>query len=488
MPFLTKSLYLDGRVCARRAWMGAYRSQFAKAPTESELARMREGREIGKLAQRMFPGGFDCRIPGTDEENAAHSLWRLGQPGDVFYEPSFEANGLFVRCDILLREESGWRLIEVKSGGSVKTEHYEDAAYQVMVLESAGFHVSAVEIMHVSRTWWSGDDPSKFFIRQDVSDQVVRILERTRDHAARLRQALELESPPEEQLNTFCKECVFLTACHGQPDRNDIVFLPLIRRDMVSRLRGMGVNQIAEIPESVKLNERQARVRDSVIFSRSIVDPTLVSRLDEIKFPAAFIDFEACMWAQPPFPGMRAYENVPFQWSMHLMHENGSIEHKAYLSEGACDPRVEFAETLHAHVKDAASIVFYSGYEIQCAKELERGEIPMGRELRILLEDRGVDLLKIVQDCVYLPSFGGSFSIKSVLPALVPDLSYKSLAVQNGDMAVFEFKRLTSEALTPDRHKEIMDNLYAYCELDTMAMVRIYRELVKLSEATATTF
>ncbi len=480
MPLLTKSLYLDGRVCSRRAWMGAYRAKLAKPPTESELARMREGREIGRLAHQLFPGGIDCRVPGTDEDNAAQTLWKLGQEGDVFFEPSFESNGLYVRCDILLREPEGWRLIEVKSGGSIKTEHYEDVAYQVMVLQAAGFPVVASEIMHVNRSWWSGDGLETFFEREEVTEQVTRIVERTQDYASQLRRVLELEFPPEELLNTFCKECVFLEACHGKPDRSDIVFLPLIRRDMVTKLRAVGVNMIADIPDSVKLNDRQKRVRDSLTFSRSEIDPALSERLAEVKFPAAFIDFEACMWALPPYPGMRAYETVPFQWSMHIVQEDGSFSHAEYLASGSDDPREEFAASLHRNLEGVESIVFYSDYEIQQVKQLEKAEIPTARELRHLLESKGVDLLKIIQDCVYLPAFGGSFSIKNVLPALVPDLSYKNLSVQNGDMAVFEFKRLASEALVDARRSEIRQALLEYCKLDTLAMVRIYQELQKL--------
>jgi predicted RecB family nuclease len=481
MSLLSKSLYKDGRECPKRAWFGVHHRDWAKAPTDSEQARMREGVELGKMATRFFPGGVDCRIRGTDEENATQSAWLLSQGGDVFFEASFLANGLFVRTDILLKEEEGWRIVEVKSSSSVKPEHLEDVAFQWVVLEAAGHCVIGAEIMHINREWRAGDGAETFFARKDVTEDCRKLVAKTSTNAVPILAAIQSTEPPAVVLNTFCKDCGYFSHCQEEPLKDDIIFLPSIRREQVAKLRAEGINRIGDIPDDFKWTDRQTRVREAIQSQGPVIDPTLCERLDEIRFPAAFIDFETCMWARPPWNGLRPYEAVPFQWSMHWMEEDGTAHHEEFLAEGDIDPRAEFAQRLHVRMKDAASVVFYSSFEIQQISWLAKAEIPFAAELHEVIANRGVDLLKLIQESVYLHDFRGSFSIKSVLPALVPDLSYKKLRVQNGDMAVQEFKRLLSEALTPDRKQEIRDALLEYCKLDTLAMVRIYQELRALS-------
>lgn len=483
MALLSKSLYKDGRDCPKRAWYGAHHRELARPPTEGERARMMEGVELGKMATLFFPGGRDCRIAATEEENAAHTAHLLAQPEDVFFEASFLADGCFVRTDILVREPEGWRIIEVKSSSSVKPDHIDDVAFQMVVMEAAGHPVAAVEVMHVNREWRAEDGAETFFKRQEVTAECRKAVAKIQKNSGPIRLVIESPIAPPAILNTFCKDCVYLENCQPSPEPDDIIFLPSIRREQVASLRAAGVSRIQDIPEDFNWTDRQQRVRQALRTSAPVLDPSLGERLSAIKFPAAFIDFETSMWSRPPFAGMRPYDAVPFQWSLHLVDENGGETHREFLMPGREDPRRQFAEELYQEIAAAESVIFYSNYEAQQIASLAKAGVPFASELNNLLTERGVDLLKILQDCVYFEEFRGSFSIKAVLPALVADLSYSSLRIQNGEMAVREFKRLFSDALSPDREKEIRDALLAYCRLDTLAMVRIYQRLRELSDA-----
>lgn len=482
MSLLSKSLYRDGRECPKRAWLGIHHRDWAKAPTDSELARMKEGGEIGKVAAQMFEGVVDCRVKGTDEDNVERTKFLLQENGEstVFTEATFAANGFLVRVDLLLREPEGWRIIEVKSGSSAKPEYIEDVAFQWMVVEAAGYPVVGAEIKHINKEWRSGDEVQPFLKRTDVSAECRKILDKTRESAAKLVSSVQDSEPPAAILNIYCKDCSYLEKCQATLDLDDIIFLPTIRRDQVAKLRESGVHRIGEIPEDFKWNDRQLRVRQALETGGPVVDPSLTGWLEKIQYPAAFIDFETSMWSRPPWPGLRPYEQVQFQWSLHWVTEEG-VEHFEYLATGEADPRHEFAALLYERMKDAASVIFYSSFEMQQIGLLAKSGAPKAEEMNRILTEKGVDLLKMVQECVYLHEFRGSFSIKSVLPALVPELSYKALQIQNGDMAVLAFKRLASEALTPDRVHEVRKDLLEYCKLDTLAMVRIYERLRELS-------
>jgi hypothetical protein len=210
--------------------------------------------------------------------------------------------------------------------------------------------------------------------------------------------------------------------------------------------------------------------------------------LSNLSYPLYFLDFETLQQAVPQFDGQKPYQQITFQYSLHIKEsDTAPYQHKEFLapSDGT-DPRRAVAEQL---CKDIPMNVCTLAYN----KGFECGRI---KELAALYPDLTVHLLNIcehIQDLLtpfqngyyYVPAMGGSFSIKSVLPALFPNepsLNYHNLTggVQNCGDAMTIFPKI--QHMPPAEAKAAREALLRYCELDTWAMVKVWeklREVVK---------
>jgi hypothetical protein len=227
----------------------------------------------------------------------------------------------------------------------------------------------------------------------------------------------------------------------------------------------------------------QARQVRAVKSGSLVVEPGLVEALGEFEGPLAFIDFETVAPAIPVWPGCRPWENVPVQFSVHVRDRGGAWRHVEWLAEGPDDPRPALAERLVDACRHAAALVAYhAAFERDCLRVLALGAPHLAAELGEM-ELRLLDLLPAVRNHVYHPQFGGSFSLKAVLPALVPELTYDDLEVKDGARATVELWRLVFERDTlPARHAaRLREALLRYCERDTWAMVRLLDRLRELA-------
>ena len=212
-------------------------------------------------------------------------------------------------------------------------------------------------------------------------------------------------------------------------------------------------------------------------YGRPYVSDGLASALSEIKFPAAFLDFEAVNPAIPAYPGTRPYEAIPFQWSLHILEPEGRVEHRSFLNDDLGDPRERLATALLDALPPVGSIVTYSGYERRVVNGLADA-LPHYAGRLLALRERMVDLLAIVRGNVRHPDFRGSYSLKSVLPVLAPDTGYSDLEIAEGIMASASYLRMINEDTPSSERTAIREALLAYCALDTEAMVRVYEALI----------
>ena len=237
----------------------------------------------------------------------------------------------------------------------------------------------------------------------------------------------------------------------------------------------LGIESITDIPDDADLTALQARVCDSVCNGKPYATNELAGALKEPKFPIHHLDFETFMLAVPRYIGTRPYQTLPFQWSNHIQSRNGTVRHEEYLCREDEDPRQEFAETLLATLGEKGSICIYTTYEVRIIRELAEALPKLRRRLQAL-EDRVWDLKAVIKDHYYHPDFHGSFSLKAVLRAVVPSMSYDSLAIQDGNAA----SRAHLEAILTDdadRRRELQDGLLEYCGQDTVAMVKLREAL-----------
>ena len=254
--------------------------------------------------------------------------------------------------------------------------------------------------------------------------------------------------------------------------------LPRLSDSLLERLKGSGIRSIGDIPPDLSgLSATQLRVRNAVADGRPYVGPGLGRSLGEIAPPACFLDFETINPGIPVYVGTRPYQRIPFQWSLHVLDESGELTHREFLNPDGQDPRERFAASLLEALPDTGSIVAYSSYEKSVINELAEA-LPRRRDGLLALVPRIVDLMNVVQGNYYHPGFHGSFSIKSVLPALEPGFGYDELEVQEGLAASAAYARLVAGGVPDDEEAETRRALLAYCKLDTEAMVRVYHRLL----------
>ncbi|MDE3118854.1 MAG: DUF2779 domain-containing protein, partial [Nitrospirota bacterium] len=240
-----------------------------------------------------------------------------------------------------------------------------------------------------------------------------------------------------------------------------------------------GIDTIDAIPRHVTLSSVQRRVKDNVEW----VDARLQAALSSVRYPVHHLDFETFMPAIPKFPMTRPYQTIPTQWSNHVETEEGQIRHEAYLCRDATDPREEFATTLLASLGREGSVCVYSDYERTVLQRLADA-LPSLRAELLQAIARLWDLLTIVKTHYYHPAFAGSFSIKTVLPALVPDLSYEDLDIREGGTAARAYQQMAFEETDWVEKERLREALLKYCERDTLAMVAVRKALsAKVSSA-----
>jgi len=493
-PGLSKSRYLAGLQCEKRLWLGVHAGELAAPVDAAKQAVFDVGNEVGARAHELFPGGVLVDEDYRDHRAAAARTERLLEDESVpaIFEAAFTHDGVRIRIDVLERLPDGrWGLREVKSTASAKDVHLPDVAVQLHVLEGCGFEVASVELVHIDSSYVRGEDGiewPRFFARADLTADARAALPEVRAALPRLHATLARGEAPDVAPWRHCHdpyECEFIGHCHRELPDDRILGLRGLREAKAEELRAMGVERIRDIPEDFPLSEIQRRIRAGVIERVPFVADGLEAALDYASLPALYLDFETVAPAIPIWPGTRPFQAIPFQWSLHHQREDGSLEHHEFLAvaDGATDPRRHFAESLLfvLEARPDLSILVYSGYERRILRELAEALPDLAPRLRAMC-DRLVDLLPIVRAHVYPPEFRGSFSIKSVAPALAPGFGYADLDdVAGGDEAQRAFGRLVRGGLDPAEAERIHEALRAYCQRDTLAMVELHRALVDLA-------
>lgn len=407
------------------------------------------------------------------------------------FEATFARDHRHARVDVLWRGEQGWVLDEVKMStvkppDKIKPDKLWDLAFQYALLRHVGLEIEAARLVLVDSSYvWPGGayDANAMLGTVDLTER-CRVLEpEIQDAGTKILEALAEPKEPEAELNTHCKDCDYFDHCFRNQPRNDVVHLPKVSRKRVRELRQAGYESIEQIPEDEKLTPAQRRVRDVLVSGVPNIGEGLAEQLQRVRFPAAFVDYESSNPAFPVYPGTQPYRQVCFQWSCHRLDEpHGEADHSEFLPADGGDPREEFCRTLWETVSGCKSIVHYHHFEITQMRIMAEEGIPCAAECLKALQERSVDLEKVVNEHVCLKEFGGRTSIKVVLPALVPDLSYKGMAVASGTEASTAYRRMIAPTTPAEEAQAIREALLAYCKLDTWAMIAVYRALLRLAD------
>jgi predicted RecB family nuclease len=448
---------------------------------------MKVGQQVGAAARDACRGGDYGRLPGDSEAQAIQRTRALIDSGsEVIFEAALGDSQVFCQVDILMKEETGWHLIEVKSSSKVKPEHYSDVGFQLHCADKSGLAVSRASLQYIDKAYVmneDGLDPSALMTQEEITQESRESFGSEADMVESAVDALSSTQEPEVHWGGHCKRpgtCGFYNYCRQGQKKYDLEFMPNLRQKAVMELRSQGVVTIDEIPDGTKLTAIQKRVRDVIRFSEDYVSPDLMTELNNWAGPLIFIDFESAMSGIPLFAGTHPYQQLPFQWSMHIL-DGEKLEHREHLSTEFEDPRADFSRSLLAAIPDEGTVLYYSPFEVQRVNELAAAEISGGEELKQIMDTRSVDILKVLRAHVYLEGFNGSFSIKKALPALTQNgFSYEGLAIKDGDMAMTEWLRLIRTEDSTEK-QTIAKNLINYCEMDTIAMVEVYKGLLRLA-------
>jgi len=475
---------MSGVQCLKRLYWQVHEPELGLFSDAAAVAIMEQGGEVGRLARQLFTGGVE--VSSRDPEQAIRITRELIANPEVpaIFEAAFENGGVFVRVDILHRRRDGrWRLIEVKSTASPKEEHVDDVAIQHRVVSRCGLDLASSCLAHVNRNYvFQGGsiDVHRFFRIRNLTRRVERLLPKLTFLLRSELRVLVMPMAPQIPPGSHCTNpitCEFFDRCNRPLPTDHIGYLPRLHASAAEELEELGVESIRDIPEDFSLTDRQRIACTSVQTGKPWFGEELGKVLESLTYPRYFMDFESVNPAIPRFSGMRPFDQLPFQWSVHVQRKpDAEPEHYEFLATDRSDPRREFITSLCGALGESGSIVVYAAFESQRLSELAAW-LPEFAEQIKKIQCRLWDLLPVVRNHVYHPQFAGSYSLKYVLPALVPEMSYDGMVVANGQDAGLAWESLVRGTADQDKRDKIRKALLDYCGQDTLALVRLLEQL-----------
>ena len=485
---LTKSNYLLGLQCPKLLWVAKNDKTRIPEPDNSAKHNFEMGNIIGVLATKVFPDGVD--LADLDFKNNMDKTKEAVEKRQIIYEAGFMVDNLFSRGDILLPVEfDEWDIVEVKSATKVKDVNIHDVSFQKYVYEKAGLKIRNCYLMHINNEYVKDGEieSAELFVQTDITEKVDEFSEGIEGRVARMLKIIKSKTEAKAGIGVQCSDpydCSLVSECWaGVPEGSVFEFYRMLKKKCFKLYDG-GVVCLNEVPEDVKLNDKQKIQRRLAFDGGKHIDKVGIKNfLRNLKYPIYYLDFETIAPAIPKFEGMKPYQRIPFQFSLHIQKKKGGkVEHISFLAEGISDPRPKFMQALRDGLGDAGSILVYNqGFEKGVMNE-GCDALPEFREWYDgNIFGRVKDLWDVFKDfSFYDSSQKGSTSIKYVLPVLT-DLKYDDLDIGNGMLASLEYERVTYDPLVSEEDRvKVMEALEKYCELDTWAEVEIVRTLNKI--------
>ena len=491
-PFLSKSKYLTGLQCPKLLWY-QYNAK-AQLPEVSShtQATFDEGHKVGELAKKLFPGSIDLdHIIKWDK--AIKETQKVLNKGNPIFEAAFLSNNTFARPDVLKPVEKEknslrtfhWDIIEIKSSTKVKDVNYHDLALQKYCYEGAGISINRCFLMHINNKYVrQGEiEPEKLFAVENITEEVERYSIGLAERVQEMLNVIAMPECPDVKIGKHCNNpypCVMQSLCWDFIPDNSVFSLYRLNKAKAFEFVDSGCLCMGDVPADFNLSEKQnVQCVCEQTGSPHINKKKIKEFLNTLHFPQYHLDFETFGSAIPPFDGVKPYQQVPFQFSLHIWRDiDTKPEHYSFLAEGQDDPRPKLLKKLCELLGERGSIVAYNqGFEIGRLKE----SVEVFPEFKDWFENnikpRFIDLLVPFRSFYYYnPSQKGSASIKKVLPALCGK-SYEGMEIADGGAASREFARVTYTDVNEADRQQVRNALEKYCALDTQAMIDIVKAL-----------
>ncbi|MBL7871747.1 MAG: DUF2779 domain-containing protein [Cyclobacteriaceae bacterium] len=480
---LSKSTFMYGCQCPKRLYLHKHSRDLRNPDDEQQQAIFDRGTNIGELARQLFKYGVDASPPDNYSYHlaVAKTTALIARDVPIIYEAAFQYEGILCAVDILVKQGKHWYAFEVKSTLSVKEQHVQDAALQYYVMINCGLPLQDISIIYLDREYVRKGalDIKQLFTTTSVLTEVLDQQRVISNKVKVLKNVLTQPEPPAIAIGPHCFApygCDFSNHCWAHMPTENSVFE--FNATTAWKLFDAGYHHLDQIPADYKLPPKATLQLTQARSGQVYIDAESIWQfLQPITYPLYFFDFETIMPGIPEFDTCTPYQQIPFQFSLHIkQHATAELEHIDFLGDGITDPRPDLLEAMLTHLGNTGSIICYN-------MNFEKGRItdlaktyPAAATHLHALNPRVVDLMAPFQkQWYYHPEFHGRYSIKAVLPVLVPELRYDQLEIPNGSLASLVYANLKhQDAITSTLQRQA---LREYCKLDTLAMVKLYEVL-----------
>jgi hypothetical protein len=490
---LSKTDFLIFRECAHNAWVKLHRPEVYRAEPLSafDQALLEAGNEVDALARQLFPGG--CLIARGDAETTARLV---AERLPVLYQPVFETDQFTTACDILVWNAASARydLFEVKASSSESENRARDEAYtydlafQSRVLDANGVPLGRHILVRLDSAYVRDADLDihALFHLDDRSDAVSALGDVIAHEMDTAHDLLSRATPLPAPCNCMTKgrsaHCTTFAFTNTEVPAYSVHDITRIgaSKKKLAELVDRGILDIREVPDDFELSDTQ---RNQVRAARSgriwIDEDAIADHLGTLAYPLAFLDYETFPAAIPRFPGYGPFHHIPFQYSLDVIRAPGAaVEHFEFLHIAPTCPDMALLDALRRDMPATGSVITWNQTFERGINDKLAARNPSAASFLIGVNARVVDLMDVFSDQAYVhPGFRGRTSIKAILPVLVPALSYKALAIQEGATATVRWNEIATGAVSEAEASRIAADLLAYCALDTRAMVEIWRVL-----------
>ena len=459
---------------------------------EEPSLREEEGKLVKKLGRTHLGTGVFIHL--GDDEKMSQETKEIMKDSAIIYGGRLLVDGVTARYDALVLNDGAWDVYLIKGTKQVNEIYYHELALQCYILNTLGYTVGRVHVMHLNTSYVRENtlNLDELFSICDVTPNVQQVEKTVKSEIEQIKLTLKRATEPHTSIGPYClkamgesvgAECKFKAQCFKglpQPNIFDIsgTYLKLDRK---FELYAQGIISFEALVDVTPLSNHAKIQIDCELNHRDIIDKKKISTfLNTVSYPLYFLDFEAFNPSIPRFKGTTPYQQIAFQYSLHIKETvKSELRHIEYLAKEGINPTREFAEKLIKDLNSQGSIVVYNkGFETSIIKKLAEMYPDLNTQLHAL-NTRVIDLMDVFRGKFYYQKeMQGSYSIKNVLPALFPnhpELDYKQLKIKNGMMAmnIYPLLHLKSET----EKEQIRNDLLAYCRLDTLAMVRILEHL-----------
>ena len=504
MKGLSKSKYTLFCQCPKALWLNVYKPDVAVVD-ESLQARFERGNEVGDLAMELF-GPF-VEVTTKNEDGSLNlsamidkTKQEMAAGTENICEASFSHDRNYCAVDILHKTPDGWAIYEVKSSTYKGEEddtpdhllvYSRDIAFQRWVLEKCGVNVTGTYLVRLNKFYRRGRDLDikQLFHIKDMQELVKNEYPKVAHNLGLAMQVLDGEEPAVPVAIQCHKpyDCAFFEYCVGDIVKPNVFDLYRLNFNRKCELFNQGKVSFEDLCGEKFTPIQQLQIDTQLNGTQLVTSEEIRAFLKKLTYPLYFLDFETMQYAVPQYEGTSPYQQITFQYSLHwIEHEGGELKHAEYLGDSVNDPRRDLAEKLCSEIPmNVCTTAYNKGFECGRLRELAQAFPDLSAHL-LNIADNIVDLIEpFRQKMVYLPEMNGSFSIKHVLPALYPDdpkLDYKNLdgSVHNGGEAMTIYPQIAK--MSSDDADAARKALKKYCELDTLAMVKVWEKLKEMSK------